>query len=140
MHFHVFFCILLFSRSTEDAFLAIFKLFNRNSSEHGKLPGLLIAKFHYTGMAGPDPTRPGSPTKSAGSVQSRHVRTLSVGLVGSVTPVVKVVMCSRGGAEPLRSRRTKISIQCCTQKLHFKLTAPVYPAPGVECFSKANTK
>jgi len=51
--------------------------------------------------------------------------------------VVKVVMCSRG-AEPLRSRRTKISTQCCTQKLHFKLTAPVYPAPGVECFSKAN--
>ena len=48
--------------------------------------------------------------------------------------VVKVVglMCSRGGAEPLRSRRTKISIQCCTQKLHFKLTAPVHPAPGVE--------
>ena len=37
--------------------------------------------------------------------------------------VVKVVMCSRGGAQPLRSRRTKISIQCCTQKLHFKLTA-----------------
>ena len=33
--------------------------------------------------------------------------------------VVKVVMCSRG-AEPLRSRRTKILIQCCTQKLHFK--------------------
>ena len=38
-------------------------------------------------------------------------------------PVVIVVMCSRGGAQPLRSRRTKISIQCCTQKLHFKLTA-----------------
>jgi len=38
--------------------------------------------------------------------------------------VVKVVMCSRGGgAQPLRSRRTKISIQGCTQKLHFKLTA-----------------
>jgi len=36
--------------------------------------------------------------------------------------VVKVVMCSRG-AQPLRSRRKKISIQCCTQKLHFKLTA-----------------
>ena len=52
-------------------------------------------------------------------------------------PVVKVVMCSRGGgAEPLRSRRTKISIQRYTQKLHFKLTAPVglYPAPGAECF------
>jgi len=58
----------------------------------------------------------------------------------SLLAVVKVVMCSRGGAEPLRSRRTKISIQCCIQKLHFKLTAPVYPAPGVECFSKANTK
>jgi len=25
------------------------------------------------------------------------------------SPVVKVVMCSRGGAQPLRSRRTKIS-------------------------------
>jgi len=37
--------------------------------------------------------------------------------------VVKVVMCSGGGAQPLRSRRTKISIQCCTQKLHIKLTA-----------------
>ena len=51
--------------------------------------------------------------------------------------VVKVVMCSRGGGLSLcRSRRTKISIQCCTQKLHFTLTltAPVYPAPGVECF------
>jgi len=35
--------------------------------------------------------------------------------------VVKVIMCSRGGAQPLSSRRTKISIQCCTQKLHFKL-------------------
>ena len=40
-----------------------------------------------------------------------------------VDSVVKVVMCSGGGAQPLRSRRTKISIQCCTQKLHFKLTA-----------------
>ena len=26
---------------------------------------LVIAKFHYTGPTGPDPTRPGSPTKSA---------------------------------------------------------------------------
>jgi len=68
----------------------------------------------------------------------------------TVFTVVKVVMCSRGVGclfynahcdfWPLRSRRTKVSIQCCTQKLHFKLTAPVYPAPGVECFSKANTK
>ena len=40
-----------------------------------------------------------------------------------VVAVVKVVMCSRGGAQPLRSRRTKISNQCCTRQLHFKLTA-----------------
>ena len=47
-----------------------------------------------------------------------HHRTLTT----VTTPVVKVVMCSRG-AQPMRSRRTEISIQCCTQKLHFKLTA-----------------
>ena len=65
-----------------------------------------------------------------------HQKNIDVFVFYVLLPVVKVVMCSRG-AEPLR--RTKISIQCCTQKLHFKLTAPVYPAPGVECFSKANT-
>jgi len=34
---------------------------------------LVIAKFHYTGPTGPDPTRPGSPTKSADFVWSGPV-------------------------------------------------------------------
>ena len=34
---------------------------------------LLIAKFHYTSPTRPDPTRPGSPTKSADFVWSGQV-------------------------------------------------------------------
>ena len=52
-----------------------------------------------------------------------HARDNAINDEAQLKPVVKVVMCSRGGgAEPLRSRRTKISIQCCKQKLHFKLS------------------
>ena len=38
-------------------------------------------------------------------------------------PVVKVVMCSRGGLSLWGRDAQKHRLQCCTQKLHFKLTA-----------------
>jgi len=43
------------------------------AAKKGAVVGQLIAEFHYTGPTAPDPTRPGSPTKSADFVWSGPV-------------------------------------------------------------------
>ena len=61
--------------------------------------------------------------KSGGSVQIFGVRTRNGCTHVTLIQWLKWQCVAGGGAQPLRSRRTKISIQCCSQKLHFKLTA-----------------